>query len=296
MTYKVTVDDYVALTIQGAQNTFLSSPYSASNTAVVMQAGNGTSPGLYYVRKSGSSTNVNNVYTILSIVIQLDDGYVSDVIWDTACFACDSSCDASYNQTDGQMRSNCYDPNCATLSTNGSCDPKIYVSWLGTDSRGLRLESAGLRISNFVQYSISDVWASAGKIVNATYTPSQVSYCSVAGNCQAANTTTNTTNTTTTTTASTTATTSTTASTTASTTDSTSATTTSTTTTSTTTTDSTTASTTATTSTTTSTTTTTSTDTATTSTTTSTTATDSTATTTTSTTTTTTTTSTTAAV
>ena len=43
--------------------------------------------------------------------------------------------------------------NCG-FSNSTSCDPKIYVSFIGTDSSGNYLESAGMRISRFQQYSI----------------------------------------------------------------------------------------------------------------------------------------------
>lgn len=123
-----------------------------------------------------------------------------------------SSCDTNYYATDSSVSANCFDSTCSTNNGNYTCDPKVntkdllivevssqvYVSWIGTDANGLKMESAGnplhlsvsqqfdlgLRISMFRQYSIGDLYASAQKIIADQYNSTTKTYdCKVAGTC-----------------------------------------------------------------------------------------------------------------
>jgi hypothetical protein len=46
------------------------------------------------------------------------------------------------------------------------CDPKIYVSFIGTDSNDNYMESAGKRISRFRQFSVGQMYGSAKSAVS----------------------------------------------------------------------------------------------------------------------------------
>ena len=78
------------------------------------------------------------VFTQLSLVIVLDEGLVSELLWDTGCYSCEDA--------------NCIEGNCAlSISdcSDNNCDFSAYVSWYGTDSNGRYLLSAGQRLSQF---------------------------------------------------------------------------------------------------------------------------------------------------
>ena len=53
---------------------------------------------------------------------------------------------------------NCYETkdNC----NNNKCDPKIYITWFGTDKNGNQLKSSNLALSKFKKYSISSLYNS----------------------------------------------------------------------------------------------------------------------------------------
>ena len=54
-------------------------------------------------------------------------------------------------------------------STNAfECDPKFYLTWFGTDADGKQLQSSGLSMSRFRQYSIGSLFTSAKGVFNNT--------------------------------------------------------------------------------------------------------------------------------
>lgn len=76
--------------------------------------------------------NSNKVYPISSVVVQMSKGVITSVFWDNVCFGGD--CD-EYTVTQNINVSNDYIGAC-TADNYAPCDPKIYVSFLGTDSEG----------------------------------------------------------------------------------------------------------------------------------------------------------------
>ena len=103
-----------------------------------------TTPNVTYMRKATDLTSSDIVVPIFSIVVNIDNGKVSDVAWDNGCWDCTSMCyldKINVNSSQSICRIN----PCNTTQ-NGSttaCDPKIYVSWIGTDSNGNHMNSAG---------------------------------------------------------------------------------------------------------------------------------------------------------
>ncbi len=60
------------------------------------------------------------------------------------------------------LEENNYVMPCSTLAeTWAECDPKIYISFVGSDACSNYMESAGKQISRFRQYSVSDMYISA---------------------------------------------------------------------------------------------------------------------------------------
>ncbi len=49
-----------------------------------------------------------------------------------------------------------------------SCDPKIYVTWFGTDAKGKPMSSSNLSFEKFRQYSIGSLYSSAVGVFNNT--------------------------------------------------------------------------------------------------------------------------------
>lgn len=55
---------------------------------------------------------------------------------------------------------NCPLTDCSTsMNDVARCDPKLYVSWVGTDAKGKYLTSANLKITNFNNYNMSKIFS-----------------------------------------------------------------------------------------------------------------------------------------
>jgi hypothetical protein len=96
------------------------------------------------------------VAPVFSIVVDVDSGGIHSVEWDNSCSDCDTDC----MERGGEEV--CAQELCANL-TSPDCDPKVYVSWIGKDTNGLNLESAGHRISAFRKFSLYDTYNNANK-------------------------------------------------------------------------------------------------------------------------------------
>ena len=84
------------------------------------------------------------VFNQLSLVLFVDEGKITELIWDKGCYACEDA--------------NCIEGNCAIpltdcVATTNNCDFSVYLSWYGTDTDGRYLLSAGQRLSQFQKTS-----------------------------------------------------------------------------------------------------------------------------------------------
>jgi len=100
-----------------------------------------------YKYRSDGGTNIVPFWTL---IITLDDGYVSTIEWDDGCLG---SCDPCVDLTCTIPISEC--------TSQLTCDPKFYIGWYGTDRDGRYLVSAGKRYSRFRSYSLSSAFSNA---------------------------------------------------------------------------------------------------------------------------------------
>lgn len=55
---------------------------------------------------------------------------------------------------------NCYINECnSSVNATGMCDPKIFISWIGTDKNGDTLISASNKLSNFEKYNMKGMFS-----------------------------------------------------------------------------------------------------------------------------------------
>lgn len=94
------------------------------------------------------------VATVFSIVVTLDNGKVTKIEWDNYCDMCNDQC-MSWG-----IEEVCADKECA-VETEGDCDPRVYISWIGTDKDGNNLLSASYRMSQFRKYSVYQMYSDA---------------------------------------------------------------------------------------------------------------------------------------
>ena len=107
------------------------------------------------------------------MVIKVDEGKIYDIVWDNQCTTCKSSnlcykeenITSIFNSTITANYENCK-LNITECSKKGSCEPKFYITWFGTDKNKRQLKSANLAMSKFKKYSISSLYKSLKNLFN----------------------------------------------------------------------------------------------------------------------------------
>lgn len=132
------LDTYSAIQVKGAYDYFK----NETDISFVVQSddSNVTDPTPY--KSEGL------VASVFSLVITMKDGNVDELNWDNDCNQCSDDC---LSLLDEEVCAENANDNC---STSEDCDPRLYVSWIGTDKDNLPLTSAGMRISQFRKYSV----------------------------------------------------------------------------------------------------------------------------------------------
>lgn len=94
------------------------------------------------------------VAKVFSAVVTLESGKVKKIQWDNYCDICSEEC------IDFNGEEVCAEKECSYDKIE-DCDPRVYVSWIGTDSDGNNLLSSTYRISQFRKYSIFSMYKQA---------------------------------------------------------------------------------------------------------------------------------------
>jgi len=181
------MDQYSAITVAGGQSFFVSSD-TLYNQNISVQAWhfNSTSPNATYINvntsidSDGNATTTSSYMSLFSAVVSVLDGKIISVAWDNGCYFCDYTTCVT-DSTGANCPSNgCFNTNI----TATSCDPKVYVSWFGTDKNGYKLTSSGLRFSRFTQFSVTSLINDAQNVVDTSVADSKANYnCVTAGTC-----------------------------------------------------------------------------------------------------------------
>jgi hypothetical protein len=116
------------------------------------------------------------VVPLFNVVIMVDNGNITDVLWDNDCFSCltDATCITTllpYNNDTNLIKTekNCKSTEFCTNNSEGLvCDPKFYITWFGTDANGKQLKSSNLSMSRFRQYAVGSLYNSAKDAFNKT--------------------------------------------------------------------------------------------------------------------------------
>lgn len=114
------------------------------SVSLIAQAdNNGTnSENVTYLRKKTDVNSVDTVIPIFSLVVNIENGKITGTLWDNGCWDCTSLCyldKINVNKT----QSNCRISPCNSSNGTAACDPRIYISWIGTDANGNHMNSAG---------------------------------------------------------------------------------------------------------------------------------------------------------
>src|SRR4051794_25054836 len=85
MAYQVTVDEYSVLSIGGAYVFVQEDNTHAAKQSFMFQFARMYTqwPSLYFTKLDGGS-----VFPLFNVVIKLDKGKVTEVVWDNDCFSC----------------------------------------------------------------------------------------------------------------------------------------------------------------------------------------------------------------
>jgi len=116
--------------------------------------------------------SLGNYFPILTAVINVDMGVVKNISWDDGCYFTDDGVSASIQScapnaysavntsalTDIPAPANGHDTALTKQSCDGNapnfCDLAVYVAWVGRDSAGNYMGSAGRRFSIFRNYAL----------------------------------------------------------------------------------------------------------------------------------------------
>lgn len=109
------------------------------------------------------------VYPITSITIHLDEGKIKKIESDGLGSACGGGenptrVGGTYSFIENKDVSLC--PYTCTTGDNdtGKCDPKIFITWIGTDKEGSSLISSGQKLTKFENYNLEDMYSSILKV------------------------------------------------------------------------------------------------------------------------------------
>lgn len=116
----------------------------------------------------------NRVYPINVLNIVLKNGLISSYNWVNSCGGCDSnSCQKetlstnmfkSANQSTVEQgkyeRSNCYIPRCTGEADKFNCDPRIFITWSGTDKNKKYMTSLNKSPMMFLKADYDSIWKS----------------------------------------------------------------------------------------------------------------------------------------
>jgi len=184
--FPITVDQYSVLSITGVY--MLANGQQYNSLSFLAQIGNNitTFNSLYYQRNQF-------IVPLFNIVIKLDQGVLTDIVWVNDCYTCPNSnnCRSANNITSlfsNNTNATFSDNNCFTsiqscVTSNSSqafgCDPKFYVTWFGSDANNNQLQSSNLSLEKFRQYSIGSLYSAAVNVFNNTINDIVTTYQSV---------------------------------------------------------------------------------------------------------------------
>ena len=92
------------------------------------------------------------VAKVFSVVITLKSGKVKKVEWDNFCDICNKKC-IKWKSEEVCAESFC------SAGKESDCDPRVYITWIGTDGNDENLLSASYRISQFRKYSVYSMYS-----------------------------------------------------------------------------------------------------------------------------------------
>ena len=83
----------------------------------------------------------------------MTNGLVSGIIWDNSCVFCDIEMCNEYRVPGTKITDyHCQNDKSECIKDPSSCDPQIFVSWVGTDKQGEYMSSAGISSKQLSQH------------------------------------------------------------------------------------------------------------------------------------------------
>jgi len=173
--YALKVDDYAVVELQGGQTFYALNetvPPQYDTVKIVIQVhGNYTSDPIDFIKFSGG--NPNFYANVFSAVIGIRNGTVYNITWDNQCGLCEEDTDKctklTLNTETGRTTQICNNVDkCKEKSNSAQCDPKIYISWIGSDVKNQKMTSAGMRLGRFRSFDMKDVYNAAENLTNVS--------------------------------------------------------------------------------------------------------------------------------
>jgi len=157
--YYPQVDVYTAIELNGGYANFATNA-SVQEVRIIIQVGNIESQTMPFMNRSNNAVSAYS--NVFGAVLGIVSGAPTEIVWDNRCANCGTGACVTTLFANTQQTTICTNKNACTGSV---CDPKIYISWMGSDKIYNRMTSAGLRINRFTSV-LDDVYSKAAALVN----------------------------------------------------------------------------------------------------------------------------------
>jgi len=168
------VDDYAVVELKGGQVFYAineSVPFQYDTVKMVIQVhGNYTSDPIDLIKLSDN----NPIFyaNVFSAVVSIHNGTVYNITWDNYCGLCedtDKCTTLTLNTESGRRTQICNSvEECKEKSNSDLCDPKIYISWIGSDMKNQKMTSAGMRLGRFKNFNMEHRYNAAENLANVS--------------------------------------------------------------------------------------------------------------------------------
>ena len=161
--FNVQVDKPEVIRIEDAYTNFKD---KTTDTYLIVQLGGAQA---FSVMVPYIKASADKVYPLNFLNIVMSTGSISSYTWQNICDGCgieSATCNAEtasttlYDGTSGTYeQSNCYIAKCSS-SNLANCDPRLFITWSGTDTDGKYLYSAGKALKQFISQNVVSLWES----------------------------------------------------------------------------------------------------------------------------------------
>lgn len=179
LSFELTVDDYSMVSGRSIFNVLTDGTFGKKDVDMAVQISGSAqfSQQIPYFRVTN-----NKVFSVISILIHVKEGQITKIELEDLQNACPQDklvptiLDLSLPFSTSENSIHLCSQEACSDNAEGQCDPKIFVSWIGTDAQGNAMNSNLDRITNFSTYNQQTMFESMLATQNVTGDASKDNY------------------------------------------------------------------------------------------------------------------------